>query len=80
MVARCHGKTHTKEIDSQSGVGKERTDVFFEDPRMQSLKGVNTKRLVATGDHEMSELDGRLKSTGLGRLGIGGQVIWNRKR
>ena len=79
MVARCHGKTHTKEIRTESGVGKEETNVFFDDPKMRTLNGRDNKEKIGRTDHDMHELDGRLKSTGLGELGVGGEIVWNKK-
>lgn len=77
LVAYCHGRTHEKVISSESGVGKGlNTEEFFDDPKMRQLNGRDVKDSVGRTDHAMHELDGRLKSTGLGKLTTGGSVIW----
>lgn len=82
LVAECHGRTHTREIRSESGVGSgmERTDVFFDERSQSTFLGRDVSDKLANKDHDMAEIDGRMKSLGLGSLGDGGDIVWNPKK
>lgn len=80
LVAECHGRTHTREIRSEAGVGTERTDVFFDERSQSTFLGRDVSDKLANKDHDMAEIDGRMKGLGIGKVGDGGEIIWDPKK
>lgn len=82
LVAHCHGAVHEKVISKQTGVSKvrQRTDLFFDDPRMASLRGRDTRHRIGNRYHEFEEIEGRLRSLkSNATVGEGGNIIWTKK-